>query len=119
LSRQGSVILLRMSERGGRIARNEAVFRLVNEDIEDLASGAEVSRFEIVCECGSGGCVEMVTVTREAYEVVRADPERFFIKHGHQFPDVESVVEEHEAYVIVEKRPGEPARVAREMDPRS
>ena len=108
-----------MTDEGGRIARNEAIFRLVNEDIEDLATGAEVARFEIVCECGSTGCVEMISVTREAYESVRADPERFFVKHGHVFPDIETVVDEHEAYLVVDKKAGEPARVAREMDPRS
>ena len=106
-------------EEGARIARNEAVFRIVNEDIEDLATGAEVARFDIVCECGSEGCVEMISVTRAAYEAVRADPERFFVKHGHVFPEVEAVVETQENYLIVDKRAGEPARVAREMDPRS
>ena len=108
-----------MGDHGGRIARNEAIFRLVNEDIEDLATGAEVAKFDIVCECGSAGCVEMISVTREAYEAVRADPERFFVKHGHVFPEIESVVAEQEAYLIVDKKPGEPARVVRELDPRS
>ena len=61
----------------------------------------------------------MISVTREAYEAVRADPERFFVRHGHVFPDVETVVEELEAYLVVDKRAGEPARIAREMDPRS
>ena len=97
-----------MGDDGGRgVARNEAIFRLVNEDIEDLASGAEVAKFEIVCECGSAGCVEMISVTREAYEAVRTDPERFFVKHGHVFPDVETVVEEHEP--VPDRRQERPA----------
>ena len=42
-----------------RLARNEAVYRDVNEQIDALNSlGPALPRFPIVCECASEGCAE-------------------------------------------------------------
>ena len=46
-----------------RFARNQALFREVNERIEDLNRGlAAVSdeMMHIVCECGDGECVQQI-----------------------------------------------------------
>ena len=53
------------------------------------------------------------------YESVRAYPERFLVLAGHEEVDIERVVEAHGSWVVVEKRPGTPAEVARATDPRT
>jgi hypothetical protein len=57
-------------------------------------------------------------MNRAQYEAVRAHAERFVVLHGHQDEEIESVVDTQERFVVVEKRPGGPAEVAREEDPR-
>jgi hypothetical protein len=46
-------------------------------------------------------------VTVDEYEAAHAAPNRFIVKVGHIFPDVEFAVEQHEHYWVVEKHPGE------------
>ena len=110
-----------MDERAERIGRNEALFRSINENLEDLndALAPMTGTFEVVCECGLLECAEHVQVTPSEYESVRADPVLFVIRAGHAAPDVEEVVSAAGAYEIVRKRVGTPARVARELDERS
>jgi hypothetical protein len=109
-----------------RLAKNEAVFREVNERISeitaDLAEGAAYpERVDgLICECSDPLCLERIGPLEVAeYEAVRQDPRRFLVAVGHEASDVEHVVEEHRAYSVVEKNEGVPADVARERDPRS
>ena len=109
-----------------RLAKNEAVFREVNERITeitaDLAEGAAYPNLVdgLICECSDPLCLERVgPLEVAAYEAVRSDPRRFIVAVGHQALDVEQVVEEHQAYAVVEKNEGVPSDVARERDPRS
>jgi hypothetical protein len=106
--------------RRSRLGVNEALFRTVNERIEELnESFATVTeRFEIVCECGDPGCITRISMTKAAYEHVRADPALFIVAPGHEKPDVERIVEERGAYQVVRKHPGPPEDVAKETDPR-
>lgn len=109
-------------ERVARIGRNETIFREVNERIEDLNRGmASVSDglLHIVCECGSRDCIEQLAVTPEEYEEVRREPTHFFVKRGHEIPDSEDVVADRGAHLIVRKRPGLAAEIAKTTDPRS
>jgi hypothetical protein len=110
-----------MDERAERIGRNEALFRSINENLEDLndALAPMTGTFEIVCECGALECAEQLRVTPGEYESVRADPVLFVIRAGHAEPDVEEIVGGSGAYEIVRKRDGRPARIARELDERS
>ena len=103
-----------------RVGVNEALFRKVNERVEELnESFATVTeRFEIVCECGDPGCVTQISVTKPTYEQVRADPALFIVAPGHEKPEVEAVVEKWGAYQVVRKDPGLPEDVAKETDPR-
>ena len=107
-------------ERERRVGQNEALYRQVNERIEDLneAFGAVTGDFAIVCECGNLNCMEQVTVPRELYERTRAEATRFIVKAGHEEQDIEDIVEREGAWSIVEK--GHPAarHVAEESDPR-
>lgn len=111
-----------MDEAARRKAANEAVFREVNERIEALHTRFELSDDEplqIVCECDRLQCTERLHVSVEAYEETRSDAARFFVSPGHEDLQVETVIESGEGYLVVEKRPGEPAQVAAESDPRS
>jgi len=99
-----------------RVARNEALFREVNERVEGLAGDSP--RIDFVCECGDLDCLERLELTRTTYEQVRSDPRRFVVAPGHENPDVERVVARLEGYLVVEKV-AEAARVAVEHDPRS
>ena len=108
-------------ERATRVAHNEALYRQVNERIEDLndAFGDVTGEFAVVCECGDLHCMEQITLSREAYERTRANPTRFIVKPGHEEPDLEHVVEREGDYVVIEKTPPASRRIAAETDPRS
>jgi hypothetical protein len=112
---------VRVDEQQERIGRNEALYRSINERLEELndAFAKITETFTVVCECGDALCTEQVTVDVREYERVRSDPSLFFVRPGHVAPDVEVVVEADDAYEVVRKREGEPAELARELDHRS
>jgi len=93
--------------RAARIAENEARFRDINErlrtDLAGLAGDAEPLRF--VCECGNASCREGIPLPLDEYLAVRANPLRFAVVPGHEITDVETVIERHEGYLVVEKPP--------------
>jgi hypothetical protein len=106
-----------VDEQARRVGRNEAVFREVNEQIESLNRGlADISdgNMHIVCECGDLLCSEQIVVSIADYERIRAEPTLFFVRPGHDRPDVEVVVEENDRFSVVRKNEGGPAAVARE-----
>jgi hypothetical protein len=86
-----------------RAARNEEVFRDVNERIEHGAEMHDVGQARYHCECESASCFEMVALDRVSYERVAAERYRFVVVPGHEDPAIERVVERHEAYLVVEK----------------
>lgn len=99
---------------------NEAVFREVNERIEDFA-GADDRKtqvLDLVCECSDATCVERVSMTRAEYEELRSDPHQFAVHPGHEYPDVETVVARLKNYYVVRKDSGVAEQVAEETDPR-
>jgi hypothetical protein len=108
-------------DRDARIGLNEAVFREVNERINDLAEnlGLDQQALDLVCECADPNCVERVSMSRAEYEELRSESTHFAVHIGHQQPEVEDVIAERRTYFVVRKREGEPAEVARETDPRS
>ena len=88
-----------------RAARNESLFREVNERIDSTGSGASPMFTEFMCECADDSCFEYVSLTSEEYASVRKMGAVFFIlKPGHALPAVERVVGgEADRYDIVEK----------------
>jgi hypothetical protein len=103
-----------------RIARNEAVFREVNERIKDVSEDVEAaSTTDFLCECGDPDCTEPVRLTPVEYEEVRRNPTHFVIVPGHSHPEVEVVVARNERFAVVEKTDPQAARVAVREDPRS
>lgn len=110
-----------MDERKRRIGENEALYRAVNERIEDLneAFGTVTETMGVVCECGKLECTEQIDLDLPTYERVRSDPTWFVVLPGHEIPDVEDIVERQGTFTIVRKDPGDAAELARETDPRS
>jgi hypothetical protein len=104
-------------DRNERAARYQSLFREVNERVVELEQdglqeivGADGLAYA-VCECANAACHEEIELGMADYEAVRASPIRFFIKAGHEWPDVEHVVAEHDGYVVVEKL-GETGEIA-------
>ena len=101
-------------------ARNQSLFRSVNERIDQLSAADAVARSErldFLCECADKGCLETVALTHDEYEAVRRTATHFPITPGHDDPDIERVVERQEGYVVVEKV-GAAADVAVALNPR-
>jgi hypothetical protein len=105
-------------QRADRAARNEALFRRVNERLEEINEALHTDEAEFVCECASIDCGERIELPLREYEAVRKVPTQFVIKPDHLLPHDERVVERHGQYVIVEKV-GHSSERARELDPRS
>ncbi|MFL5959820.1 MAG: hypothetical protein ACJ75G_06115 [Gaiellaceae bacterium] len=101
-------------------ARNEELFRNVNEQIEALSQTIERDDplMEYLCECDRQDCYEKVKATRSEYESVRSDPTHFIVSVGHQDPSLERVFALNHRFLVVEKA-GAAARDARDTDPRS
>jgi 5-bromo-4-chloroindolyl phosphate hydrolysis protein len=97
-----------------RAARRQSRGREVNETVVEMkAAGTLV----VVCECADDTCGDTFEITPRDYEVVRHQPTHFAVRPGHVYPEVERVVAEHEAYVVVEKV-RKAAEVAAQADPR-
>ena len=89
-----------------RIARNNATFRDANEHIGAAAGAYGIdSPVPFICECEDARCSEIVRLTLEQYEEVRADSRHFLNVPGHQdgAEGVAEIVAERDGYVIVEK----------------
>jgi hypothetical protein len=99
-----------------KAARNQALWREVNERIRAVAETSE--HMEFLCECADLDCTETLNLTVAEYERLRSSPVRFPIAIGHDFCEVENVVEENERYGVVQKR-GVTAEEAARLDPRS
>jgi hypothetical protein len=87
-----------------RIAANEALFRQINERIEQGHwPGEEHVSLALRCECARLGCNEMLDLPPRGYEEVREHPRRFIVKPGHEVPEAENVVARSRGYLVVEK----------------
>jgi hypothetical protein len=107
-----------MGTREDRLARNEALFRAVNERVKEARRPAEGETIVFICECGDENCTAEISLTLSEYEGVRSDPLQFVLAHGHANPSIEEVVEHTDRYEVGRKH-AEEARIARETDPRS
>ena len=101
-----------------RAAKNEAVFREVNERIKELALSQLTDHSEVLCECSDPNCTERLEITVGEYEAVRANGACFVAVAGHEDPAIESLVDRTDRFVVVEKADAA-ADVARDLDPRS
>jgi hypothetical protein len=103
-----------------RAARNQSLFREVNERLQDLAetfqSVSETNVF--ACECAAMSCIEPIQLSVDEYEAIRKHPNQFAVLPGHVYPDVEDVLSENERYVVVAKI-GEGGEIAQRLYPRA
>ena len=109
-----------MDAREERLARNETLFRSVNENIEKAGTSdwPDEHVFEFFCECSNVDCNLHLPMTVSEYERVRADPRQFVVAPGHELPEIENVVFRTNSYQVVLKQ-GEAAEFVTEHDPRS
>ena len=89
-----------------RLARNEVMFRAINDRIRELAErlnrGDEP--LSLICECADETCVERLQLTIWQYDDVRGIPARFVVVPGHEAtPLVERVVFRSDDFVVVRK----------------
>lgn len=104
-----------------RIARNNATFRDANEHISAAAGVYGIdSPIPFICECGDARCSEIIRLTREQYEEVRADSRHFLKVPGHEdgTPGAAAIVADRDGYVIVEKL-GRAGEIVEALDERS
>ena len=88
-----------------RKARNQTLFREVNERIAELSAHLDSGVAQgFICECSQTGCTEIVSVPIETYARVRDNPSLFLLVTGHQDPDHEVVIEDLGSNVIVQTR---------------
>jgi hypothetical protein len=85
-----------------RLAKNEILFREVNERLDDMATSWSKTT-DYLCECSDVSCIEAIELTKEEYERARSRPKVFFVVPGHEQLDLEKVIEEHEHVLFVEK----------------
>jgi hypothetical protein len=98
-----------------RFARNEAIFREVNERVADV-SDSEARMTNFLCECGNLDCIEEVSLTDSEYLELRSNATTFAVAPGHALEDVENVIKETDRFHVVEKHPRE-AAIAEATDP--
>jgi hypothetical protein len=105
-----------------RAAKNQSLFREINERVRDLndAFSAITESSEWICECADDTCVEKVAMSMNDYEAIRAAPEHFLVAAAeeHVWPDVERIVVRLDKYWVVEKF-GLSGELAKQADPRS
>lgn len=99
-----------------RKAKNQALFRDVNERIADMADkfDAAVETQSFICECSRIGCTDRIELTLSEYARVRDDPTTFVLVVGHEDTDHEELLVKTSGYLIVRNKPGLPAEIARE-----
>jgi hypothetical protein len=101
-----------------RIATNEAMFRFANERMsgwEELHVNENVELY--FCECADQDCRQKLSLRKQEYEAVRSNSRHFVIAVGHETPDVETVIETHEGWAVIEKDP-EVTETVEKLDPR-
>ena len=112
-----------MDAREERLAKNEVVFRDVNERIEKMSVAhlqALRDRRDLgfLCECSNVDCTLRLSLTLAEYEQARGDATQFVVAPGHDLPEIEVVVFACDEYEVVRKV-GAAATVAEERDPRA
>jgi hypothetical protein len=90
--------------RDKRIAKNEAVFRAANRQLEqaDKEAGGD-GVLEVLCECGRESCSGLISLTAAEYDGIHSQADRFVVVPGHENAEIESVVERRATYFVVDK----------------
>ena len=102
-------------ERLRRVVCAEVNARRVNEALERGRPQQPVETF--ICECGAVGCTEKLTMELDAYLSARRRFEQFLVAPGHDVESVDTVVERHDRFWIVEKQPDAMELVGAQREP--
>jgi anti-anti-sigma factor len=98
----------RLTARKERIVKNEQAFRDYNNrrmEAEPIEATDDEELIPFVCECGDSDCIEALMITAAEFTEAHSAANRFVVKSGHVYPDVEVVVRESSSHAIVEKHP--------------
>ena len=98
-------------QRKRRMAQNEALARRINDRIEYQRPRNGETADIFICECVRVDCGGELDLSISEYASVRSHPRRFVVFPGHEEPAIETTVEVHPGYLVVEKR-GEAGRTA-------
>jgi hypothetical protein len=100
------------------LAHNQSAVRSLNEQLDGglLVPPAPLRHDApaFLCECSNVDCSDLIYVPAATYQEVRRDPRRFFIRPGHDIPDIERVVADHGDFCVVEKTGLAAAQVTRD-----
>jgi len=86
-----------------RRARNQVIFREVNERPRTPAEVVPDGNADYLCECSDVSCTEKIELAPVEYEAVRRRPGALFIVPGHESLEVERVVDDLDRYTIIER----------------
>jgi hypothetical protein len=86
-----------------RFAHNEVLFRSINEQVLSLEERFGSREGGFLCECADTSCSETIFLSLDEYERIHSDERRFFVVPGHEVTEIETVVERHANYLVVEK----------------
>lgn len=86
-----------------RFARNQRIFREVNERLREVADPS-IALAQYVCECSHAECSETIELDLVDYDAIRSTPQAFVISPGHERLEHERVVEDaNDRFMLVEK----------------
>jgi hypothetical protein len=85
---------------GERIYDHQGLFRYANRKILELRL-PWTGEYELLCECASPSCFEVLRIEPEAYEAVCSEPLEFVVLPGHDDPDAEEVVRTTPRYFVI------------------
>lgn len=107
---------------GAEEARGATVVRWMNEwtadGIGEAPGPPKATGRLYLCECGDSRCNHAISLMSAEYESVRASPTCFAIARNHENPETDTLVAENDRFATVERSFGEPAKIARDSDPR-
>jgi hypothetical protein len=93
-------------ERQHRSARNQLLFRSVNEQILNVTERfqSELSDLDLVCECADPSCTDTIRLAAEEFGQIDRAQNAFIVLRGHEDEQVEDVVDTRNDYIVVRKR---------------
>ena len=88
-----------MDER--QIARNQFLFREVNERIAEITVSQGEAESEFLCECGRTDCTSVVGLSLADYRALRYGEDLFVAAPGHCVEGVDRLVESRAGFDVL------------------
>jgi hypothetical protein len=92
--------VLARAPRADRIVQTELFYRAVNEEIARNDGHGEVL---FLCECGNAACAEGIELPTDVLLQLDAENGLFVVLPGHEIPDLETVVDRRDGYLVVRR----------------